>query len=193
VVELLQPDRVSVLGVVLQQGLRFAATWHPGSSRILGFFCLLLLVNVVPWDGCGGCRVSYNPNFPRLKIELRGAHQYLSFRSRVSPRVVLKVNRGGREAWDVARERTNCNLRMRLSDFNLIFKVDRCVTLNLKLLFVGVSNSKLGAEVDNLGELVTRSGVNDGEGVDGDQNFVAFAVDSNRVVEVLVFVNWRRE
>ena len=61
-VELLQPDRVSVLGVVLQQGLRFAATWHPGSSRILRFFCLLLLVNVVPWDGCGGCRVSYNPN-----------------------------------------------------------------------------------------------------------------------------------
>ena len=53
---------------------------------------------------------------------------------------------------NVTHERTDMNLWMWLDYLNLILKVDRAVTLNLKLLSVGLSDKASLAHVNELGE-----------------------------------------
>ena len=81
------------------------------------------------------------------------------------------------------------NLRMRLHNINLVLKVHRAVTLNLKLLLVGFAHDTVATHVDEAWEEFVLGTVDHREGVDGDQDLVAVAVDPHRVVVVLVLIN----
>ena len=80
------------------------------------------------------------------------------------------------------------NLWMRLCYFNLIFKVHWAVTFYLKLLLVRLAEAAALAHVDILREELVLFGVDHGEGVDGNEDLVSVAVNPDRVVVVLVFI-----
>ena len=69
------------------------------------------------------------------------------------------------------------NLWMGLRYLNLIFKVHRAVTFYLKLLLVRLAEPAPLTHVDVLREELVLFGVNHGEGVDGNEYFVAIAVN----------------
>ena len=71
------------------------------------------------------------------------------------------------------------NLWMRLRYFNLIFKVHWAVTFYLKLLLVRLAEPAPLAHVDVLREELVLLGVNHGEGMDGDEDLVSIAVNSD--------------
>ena len=85
------------------------------------------------------------------------------------------------------------DLWVRLGHFNLIFKVHWAVTIYLKLFLVRLSETAPFSHVDVLGEEFVLLRVDDWEGVDGDEDLVAIAVDSDRVIVVLVLVHGRGE
>ena len=80
---------------------------------------------------------------------------------------------------------------MRLGDLNRVFKIYWAVTFNLKLLVVRAPNHATFAHVDEAREKLVLLWVDNGEGVDGDQDFVTFAMDADRVIIVVVLVGCR--
>ena len=66
------------------------------------------------------------------------------------PRIVGEVNRCRLKTKNVTHEWTYMNLWMRLDYLNLILEIDRAVTLNLKLLSVGLSDKASLAHVNEL-------------------------------------------
>ena len=68
------------------------------------------------------------------------------------------------------------NLWVGLRHFYLIFKVHRAVTIYLKLFLVRLSEAAPLSHVDVLGEELVLLGVDDGEGVDGDEDLVTVTV-----------------
>ena len=81
------------------------------------------------------------------------------------------------------------NFRVRLYHVDLILEVHRAVTLHLKLLSVGLADEAAAAHVDKLGEKLVHARIDDREGVDGNEDLVALAVDPHRVIVVLVLVD----
>ena len=67
-------------------------------------------------------------------------------------RIVCEVNRGRLKAENVAHERTDMDLWMRLDNLDLILKVNWTVTLHLKLLGVRLANQASLAHINELGE-----------------------------------------
>ena len=76
-------------------------------------------------------RAAYNPNALWLRVELGGAHLDLALSRRVCPWVVREVNVGRLETRDVAHERADMYLWVRLDDLDLVLEVHWAVTLNL--------------------------------------------------------------
>ena len=76
-------------------------------------------------------RAAYNPNALWLRVELGGAHLDLALSRRVCPWVVREVNVGRLETCDVAHERADMYLWVRLDDLDLVLEVHWAVTLNL--------------------------------------------------------------
>ena len=85
-------------------------------------------------------RAAYNSNALRLGVELSGAHLDLALSRRVCPWVVREVDVGRLETRDVARERADMYLWVRLEDLNLVLEVHWAVTLNLERLLVGLAD-----------------------------------------------------
>lgn len=85
------------------------------------------------------------------------------------------------------------NLRVRFDHLDLVFKVDWAVTLDLKLLVIGLTDGAGTAHVDEAWEELVLLRINDRKRMDWDQNFVAIAVNPHRVVVVLVLVHSRCE
>jgi hypothetical protein len=75
---------------------------------------------------------------------------------------------------------------MGLSHCDFILESDGCSRLQQQGFGVSLSESTLGAQINHLGDLVHTLGVDDWESVNWNQDFVAFTVDPNRVVIVLV-------
>lgn len=59
---------------------------------------------------------------------------------------------------------------------------------NVTYLVIGLTDSEMLAHVQVLREDLIFLGVNHGEGVDRDQDFITVAVHSYRVVEILIFI-----
>ena len=97
------------------------------------------------------------------------------------------------KALNIAGQRADMNLRMRLHNLDLVLKIDWAVTLDLKLLGVGLADEAAATHVYELREELVHAGVNDREGVDGNQDLVALTVDPHRVIVVLVLVDGGRE
>ena len=85
-------------------------------------------------------RAAYNPDALRLRVELGGAHLDLALSRRVCPWVVREVNVGRLETCDVAHERADMYLWVRLDDLDLVLEVHWAVTLNLERLLVGLAD-----------------------------------------------------
>jgi len=69
---------------------------------------------------------------------------------------------------------------------HLVFKAYWAITLDQKLLRVGVPKSQVFTKVNHFWKLVPKLTVYDRECVDRDQDFISLAVDANRIVVVLV-------
>ena len=75
---------------------------------------------------------------------------------------------------------------MRLKNSDFVFKSNGTIRFDGNLLFISVAKTTLLAHIDQLRNLVRIAAVYDWERVDRNQNFVAFAVNSDCVVVVLV-------
>jgi hypothetical protein len=138
---------------------------------------------------CTAC----NSNFLRRRVELSRSNLDLSLCSAVRLWSKYEVDRGDLQAKNITVEGRNRNVRVRLRHLNHVFEVHWAVTFDLKLLVVGIAYGQVRAHLDEFGEQVVNFRVDDWEGVDGDENFVALAVDPERVVVVLVLVDGRGE
>jgi hypothetical protein len=78
------------------------------------------------------------------------------------------------------------NLRVSFDHCDLVVEGNWAVTLNVDLLGVRSTKFTSPSHVDGLGELVSKFAVDHREGVNGHQNFIAFTVDTNRIVVVSV-------
>ena len=109
-------------------------------------------VHRLSWNACGGGCVTHDANSLRLGVKLSCADFNLAFGGGVRPWIVCEVNRGRLKAENVAHERTDMYLWMRLDNLDLILKVNRTVTLNLKLLGVRLANQASFAHINELRE-----------------------------------------
>ena len=128
-----------------------------------------------------------------MRVELTSFYLNLALSCRVSPGIVSKINASRLKALNIAGQRADMNLRVRLHHLDLVLKIDWAVTLDLKLLGVGLADEAAATHVYELGEELVHAGVNDREGVDGDQDLVALTVDPHRVIVVLILVDGGRE
>ena len=132
----------------LQQGLRLRVTEVSGLVffvndiqsllEVAGDRAVLAAVSLF-WRAHLWRRAAYNPNTLRLRVKLGGAHFDLTLSRRVCPWVVCEVDVGRLETRDVAHERADMYLWVRLDDLNLVFEVHWAVTLNLERLLVGLA------------------------------------------------------
>jgi hypothetical protein len=81
---------------------------------------------------------------------------------------------------------------MWLSNLDLEFKVHRTVAFDLNLLCIGLTYFSVLPHVNHRRNQLVFLAVDDGEGVNGNGDFVAFTVDPNTVVVVVVLLS-RRE
>ena len=97
---------------------------------------------------CSRRSTADDSDFLRLRVKLCSADFYLAFGSRVSPGIVIEVDSSRLKAQNVTLKGANMNLRVRFGHFDLVLKVNRAVTLNLKLLGVGLADRAGTTHVD---------------------------------------------
>jgi hypothetical protein len=78
------------------------------------------------------------------------------------------------------------NVWVGFRDLDFILEGHWRFRLDQKRLFVGLPKCAHGAKVDHLRDLIHAFTINDWVGMDWDQNFVTLAMNSNRVVVILV-------
>ena len=101
---------------------------------------------------CSRRSTADDSDFLRLRVELCSADFDLTLRSRVSPGIVIEVDSSRLKAQNVTLKGANMNLRVRFGHFDLVLEVNRAVTLNLKLLGVGLADRAGTTHVDVFGE-----------------------------------------
>jgi len=72
--------------------------------------------------------------------------------------------------------------------FNRVLEIDWAVTFNVNVFYIGLSNFAATSHVDVLGNEVIFFRVNDRIGVNRDQYFITFTMNTNAVVEILELV-----
>jgi len=101
---------------------------------------------------CSWRSTADDSDFLRLRVELCSPNFYLAFGSRVGPGIVIEVDSSRLKAQNVSLKGADMNLRVRFGHFDLVLKVNWAVTLNLKLLGVGLADRAGTAHVDVFGE-----------------------------------------
>ena len=85
------------------------------------------------------------------------------------------------------------NLRVGLHHVDLVLEINWAVTLDLKLLGVGLADEAGFAHVDEFGEEFVLRGIDNWKRVDRNQDLITVAVDPHRVIVILVLIDGRRE
>ena len=117
---------------------------------------------------CGGRCVTDNTNGLRLRVKLSRLDFNLTLGRGMRPRVVREVYRSRLKAEDVAHERADMDLWMRLHDLNHVLEVHGAVTLHLKLLSVRLPNETGLAHVDEFWEQFILRRIDDWKRMDRD-------------------------
>ena len=117
---------------------------------------------------CGRRCVTDNPNGLGLRVKLGRLDFNLTLGCGMRPRVVREVYRSRLKAEDVAHERADVDLWVRLHDLNHVLEVHGAVTLHLKLLCVRLSNKTGFAHVDEFWEQFILRRIDDWKRMDWD-------------------------
>lgn len=135
-----------------------------------------------------GLSATSDPYLLWLEVELRGPYLIDSLCRSEGCGVVAERDDGLAITFDVSNLRSYFNIRVVLDLFDLIFKINRAVTFNSNRFLVVLTNFAAFAHVKLLGDELVLLGIDYGECMNWDKDFVSFAVDPNGVIEVLVFI-----
>ena len=142
------------------------------------FFCVCI---------CQRCCTANDSNGERLAVKFCSPYLKLSFCCCESHRLVVKHELSGTKTLDIScMWGYELNFRMVFYNSYLVLKTNWAVTLYEKLLWVRIPKSLVSTQVDYLGELVAKLTIDYRKRVDGDEYLVAFTVNSDGVVVVLV-------
>ena len=124
----------------------------------------------------------------RLRIELSSAELYLTLSCGEGGWGVVHSNHCILHAKDVIMQGGHLDIWVSLHDFDVIAEVHRAVTLKLDDFCVGLPNFQVLAHVQIGREELILLRIDHWEGMNRDQDLVAIAMNSYRIVEVLILI-----